>query len=145
MHRCTNNLRTLKVAGCTNITGSCLDVMRDTSLENIDLGLVGMHKSPKTSPEPRLSENIVIPILDSIIGRGSLKLLQLPWKFRNEPTTEMEQFLGRYEQYLAAFRYKCLKCDTLCRETGENMWIFCNDLDSGCIILACRTTLVINA
>jgi hypothetical protein len=120
------NLKTLKLAGCVNITGSCLDVMRNAHLENIDISLVGMHESPRINPEPHLSENIVIPILDSIMGRGSLKLLQLPWKFRNEPTTDMEQFLRRCEQYLAAFRYKCSKCDTLCRETGPNLWMCIN-------------------
>ena len=59
--------------------------------------------------------------------------MQLPWKFRNEPTTEMEQFLHRYEQYLVAFRYKCSKkCDTLiCRETGFGLWMFIGDLARG--------------
>jgi hypothetical protein len=121
------NLKTLKLAGCVNITGNCLDVMRDTALENIDISLVGMYESPRIDPEPHLSENILFPILDSIIGRGSLKLLQLPWKFRNEPTIEMEQFLLRYEQYLAAFRYKCSKCDILCRETGWGAWMYINN------------------
>ena len=122
-----NNLKTLKLAGCVNITGSGLDILRDTTLENIDLSLVGRYESPMINPEPQLSENIMIPILDSIIGRGSLKLLQLPWRFRNEPTTEMMQFLRRYEQYLAAFRYKCSKCDILCRETGSQ-WMYIDDM-----------------
>ena len=30
------NLKTLKLAGCTNITGGCLDIMRNTALESID-------------------------------------------------------------------------------------------------------------
>ena len=100
--------------------------MRDTALESIDLTLVGRYESSRINQEPQLSESILIPILDRIIGRGSLKLLQLPWKFRNEPTTEMEQFLHRYEQYLAAFRYKCSKCDTLCEATGTH-WMYTND------------------
>ena len=121
------NLKTLKLAGCVNITGSCLNVIRNASLENIDLSLVGMYESPIIDPEPHLSENIVIAILDSIMGRGSLKLLQLPWKFRHEPTTEMMRFLRRYDQYLAAFRYKCFKCDILCRETGFGLWMYIHD------------------
>ena len=88
---------------------------------------MGRDERPRLDPEPQLSEDIVIPILDSIMGRGSLKLLQLPWKFRNEPTTEMEQFLVRYEQYLSAFRYKCSKCDTVCRETGHCLWMYIHD------------------
>jgi len=126
-------IKTLKLAGCVNITGSCLDIMRGTALENIDISIVGMHESPRINPEPQLSENIMIPILDSIIGRGSLKLLQLPSKFRHEPTTEMEQFLHRYEQYLAAFQFKCSKCDTVCRETGNcNLWMYLHDYLRGC-------------
>ena len=65
-----------------------MDILRDNILENIDVSLVGMHESLRLDSEPQLSENIVIPILDSIIGRGSLKLLQLPRKFRHEPTQQ---------------------------------------------------------
>ena len=123
-----NNLKTLKLAGCVNITGSCFDILRDTSLENIDISLVGMHESPRINQAPQLSENIMIPFLDSVMGSGSLKLLQLPWKwkFRNEPTIEMEQFLRRYEQYLEAFRYKCSKCNALCEATGAQ-WMYIDD------------------
>ena len=76
-----NNLKTLKLAGCVTITGSCLDVMRNTTLENVDLSLVGMHESPRLDSEPQLSENIVIPILDSIMeyyGQRKFEVIASP-------------------------------------------------------------------
>jgi len=62
------NLKTLKLAGCVNITGSCLDTIRSsTVLEQLDISLVRMQENPVLDPEPLLSESIVIPILDSIM------------------------------------------------------------------------------
>ena len=76
-----NNLQILKLAGCVNITGSGLNVLRSTTLEQIDLSLVGKHEVPLINPEPLLSEDIVLPILDNIISRKSgLRQLELPKK-----------------------------------------------------------------
>jgi len=125
----SNNLKTLKLAGCINITGSCLEVIRSSAvLELLDLSLVRMHEGPVLDPEPLLSESVVIPILDHIIGNGrrSLKLLHLPKKFRMSES-ETEEFLGRYNDYLETFSYKCSKCDTICDETGAESWTFQDD------------------
>lgn len=124
-----NNLKVLKLAGCINIVGSGLNIVRNTAIEHIDLSLVGTHESPVLDPEPQLSESTVIPILDSIItNRRSLKLLELPWKLRNDQSPEMMQFLEQYERYLRSIRYRCSKCDDVCHEIGvEERWIAVTD------------------
>jgi len=123
----STNLKTLKLAGCVNITGSCLDIIRSSAvLELLDISLVRMQENPVLDPEPLLSESIVIPILDSIMGGRTLKLLHLPKKFRVNISQEMNQFLERYNEYLSSFQYKCSKCTTTCLTTGSGMWVFCN-------------------
>jgi len=123
-----NNLRILKLAGCVNITGRGLDVLRSSNeIQQIDLSLVGKHESPLIEPEPLLSEDVVIPILDSIISRGresSLKQLELPMMWRNESSVS-HQFFGRYNDYLTNQRYCCSKCEQV---IGSNDWV-CLDGD----------------
>ena len=110
-----NNLHILKLAGCVNITGSGLDLLRlSVAIEQIDMSLVGKHEVPLIDPEPLLSEDVVIPILDEVISRGrgsSLKQLELPKKWRSAASTYMDQFVRRYEQYLTNQRYCCSKCN----------------------------------
>ena len=121
----SNNLKTLKLAGCVNITGSCLEVIRSSAvLELLDLSLVRMHESPELDTEPLLSESVVIPILDHIMERRSLKLLHLPKTLRTNPSRGMEEFLDRYNDYLETFRYRCSKCEGLCSSTGAERWMF---------------------
>jgi len=95
-------------------------------LERLDLSLTGKYERPALDPEPLISESIVIPILDSIMGRRKLKLLHLPKKFRGDISDEMNLFLERYNRYLSSFQFKCSKCSTFCEETGSEMWVFCN-------------------
>ena len=81
------------------------------------MSLVGKHESPILEPEPLLSEDVVIPILDSIISRGSesgLKHSEFPKKWRDEQSTQMDQFIQRYNDYLTNQRYCCSKCNRLC-------------------------------
>ena len=110
-----NNLQILKLAGCVNMTGIGLDVLRTaTAIKQIDLSLVGKHESPLLDPEPLLLQTEVLPILDDIISRGrvsSLKQLEFPKKWRDEQSTQMDQFIQRYNQYLKDQANKCFKCD----------------------------------
>ena len=125
-----NNLQILKLAGCINIIGSGLNVLRSsTTIEQIDMSLVGMHEVPLIEPEPLLSKDIVIPILDNIISRGresSLKHLELPKNWRKQSAhQEMDmhilQFLERYNEYLTNQRDVCSKCkESAC---NDNEWI----------------------
>ena len=130
-----SNMKILKLAGCINITGSGLDTLRSsTAIQQIDLSLVGKHEVPVIEPEPLLSGEVVIPILDDIISRGrrsSLKQLEFPKKWRLEQPiesiTRLDRFLARYNNYMRNQRYSCSKCDRLCVETGSG-WV---DLDGG--------------
>ena len=146
-----NNLHILKLAGCINITGSGLNVLRSsTTIKQIDLSLVGKHEVPLL-PEPLLSEIEVISILYDIIGRGrgsSLKQLEFLKKWRNIRSTQFDQFLERYNDYLTNKRFCCSKCDKLCEETDPE-WIFRSRLEekafgtqnytcSGCLKHFCR-------
>ena len=123
-----NNLKILKIAGCVNITGSGLDVLRlSTTLEQIDLSLVGQHESPWIEqPEPNILESLVIPILGDIISRGRascLKQLELPKKWKQRQSTQLHEFLDRYNDYLESKKYGCSQCDRVCVMTGRNEWI----------------------
>ena len=120
-----NNLKRLKLAGCVNITGSGLDIIRSAALEHIDLSLVGKYEKPTIDPKPQLSENFIIPILDGIMERGCLKLIHLPKHLRchSERTREMEQFLDRYNRYICTFGHTCSNCDGLCESPERGQWI----------------------
>ena len=136
-----NNIKTLKLAGCVNITGRGLHPLNTAALEQIDLSLVGKHESPVIEPEPLLSESAMIPFLDSIIGRGRLKHLDLPKKFRVQPTGEMQEFLERYKSYMEAFRYGCSKCERICQGTGTDWINVSHDIYFGIQNYTCRQCL----
>ena len=128
-----NNLKILKLAGCVNITGSGLNVLRlSVAIQQIDLSLVGKHEAPLIEPEPLLSESVVIPILNHvIISRGwasSLKQLEFPKKWKWNQSTQFTQFLERYNNYLTHQSYRCSTCERICVEVGDNdnEWV-CNE------------------
>ena len=51
-----NEVRSLKLSGCVNITGSGLETLHGSmSLIQIDLSLAGEHESPLIEPEPMIS------------------------------------------------------------------------------------------
>ena len=123
-----NSLEILKLVGCVNIAGSGLDSLSTaTAIEQIDMSLVGKHESPLLDPEPLLLQTEVLPILDDIISRGrasSLKHSEFPKKWRDEQSTQMDQFIQRYNDYLTNQRYCCSKCNRLCVESGGQEWAF---------------------
>jgi len=120
-----NNLRSLWLTNCINITGVGLDPLRgSTIIQDIDLSLVGVHESCRLDPEPPISCAEVIPILDSIIERGedcSLEHLQFPNEWRRERNTvsDFHAFLTRYNDYLNSRADVCLKCSCNLSEKNE--------------------------
>ena len=84
-----NNVKRLKLTNCLRITGAGLEPLRGSLIiEQIDLSLVG-NESPDLDPEPPISCDIVLPILDSIIEREGCALmhLQFPTVWRKEEGT----------------------------------------------------------
>eukprot|EP00985_Skeletonema_marinoi_P013791 scaffold6883_cov82-Skeletonema_marinoi.AAC.1 len=69
-----NKVKRLKLTNCVNITGVGLVPLRGSAIINqIDLSLVGEHQRPKINPEPQISCDLVLPILDSIIEREAVR------------------------------------------------------------------------
>lgn len=110
-----NRLKSLKLTGCVSITGHGLKPLRgSTVIEQIDLSLVGKHECPNILTDPLISESAVLPILDSIIEieGNSLKQLQLPKKFRSNPSQLLDDFIERYgNEHLEQFGDMCSKCN----------------------------------
>lgn len=74
-------LKRLKLSGCVNITGSGLTPLRrSTTIEQLDLSLVGEHQHPVLDPKPRLALECVVPILETLICNddASISHLQYP-------------------------------------------------------------------
>jgi hypothetical protein len=130
-----NNLKRLMLTNCTNITGVGLEPLRgSTVVEQIDLSLTDDGESPRLDPEPPISCELVLPILDSIIAsdRCAIKHLQFPYKFRKDRSTEsaFHAFILRYHQMWGNRNtVTCLYCDVDLPPDGEpgtrpHYWIF---------------------
>eukprot|EP00986_Skeletonema_menzelii_P018661 scaffold26675_cov182-Skeletonema_menzelii.AAC.3 len=113
-----DSVKRLKLANCTNITGTCLEPLRGSFIiEQIDLSLVGDSQSTKLDPEPPISCDHVLPILDSIIaGEGcALKHLQFPhvWRKKQLQGSDFQALIRRYNQMWGnREEVKCLQCNT---------------------------------
>ena len=110
-----NRLKELSLAGCVNIMGSGLKPLWGLKvLEQIDLNLVKHNERPKLVPEPRLSQESVIPILISIIDtpNSSLRCIQLPYKFvvSERPCAILNRYDAKYAAYLDVKGHKCPEC-----------------------------------
>ena len=99
-----NTLKGINLANCINITGVGLEPLRgSTIIEQIDLSLVRDGENPQSlDPEPLISCDSVLPILDSIISQDgcTLKHLEFPYKWRRAQGQRFESFVTRYNQLL---------------------------------------------
>ena len=122
-----NNVKRLKLTNCIKITGTCLEPLRGSAvIEQIDLSLIG-NESPDLDPEPPISCEHVLPILDSIIAREgcSLMHLQFPSVWRKEPSNDSDfhAFIGRYnEMRRNREAVRCLECNHGLPRNGDE-WI----------------------
>ena len=115
-------LKKLKLSGCINITGRGLQVLRgSTTIEHIDLSLVKQYESPELDPEPMISEEAVLPILDSIVSvnGSSLKMVIFPKTWCTAKTTKFTQLLTNYNHLLESREPKCLNCEIRLFEERE--------------------------
>ena len=129
-----NNLRSLKLTHCFNVTGAGLEPLRgSTVLERIDLSLVGAHESPVIEPAPPLSVDAVVPILDSVIGRegNALVHIQLPKKWREEKSGILSSFLERFDGALNSRRFHCSlpSCEQTCQGRADSPLVPWEDRD----------------
>ncbi len=114
-----NHVKRLKLTNCTKITGVGLEPLRgSTTIEQIDLSLVGDNQNPNLDPAPSISCEYGLPILDSIITSEGCELehLQFPAKWHDEPSSasEFHAFLGRYNQMLRSYDgTNCFECNGL--------------------------------
>lgn len=112
-----DNVKRLKLTNCKIITGVGLEPLRgSTIVEQIDLTLYGVGCGPVIYPEPPISCNFVLPILDSIIEREdcALKCLEFPYKWREDRSTKsaFHAFILRYnEMRRGRGTIKCLNCN----------------------------------
>ena len=61
-------LKKLQLAGCIDIIGHGLNPLQNSAvLELIDISIVGKYETPYNRTEPKISEEAVLPILDSIV------------------------------------------------------------------------------
>ncbi|KAL7431428.1 hypothetical protein ACHAXH_004406 [Discostella pseudostelligera] len=108
MHR----LRTLKLTGCTNITGSGLmPLMGSAILEQIDL--MSIVKWNKTLPA---NEQCVIPILNSIIDNAT-----------GNSFSGWADFIEKYDEFLEERGAKCSYCNEVFwggMDGGGNPWVY---------------------
>jgi len=125
-----HTIKTLRLANCINITGVGLAPLRGSRvMEHIDLSLVPDHTSPLLDPVPPISQELVLPILNTIMGRGRLKVIEFPKAWRNH-ARELEllqrrdelhpfnQFLDLYMLSMNHGRgFRCKECED---EVGPN-------------------------
>jgi hypothetical protein len=142
-----NKVKRLKLTNCVNITGVGLVPLRSSLIiEQIDLSLVGEHQRPNINPEPQISCSHVLSMLDSIIEREgcSLKYLQFPLVWRDEPSAESEfhAFILGYNQIRGNWEeISCLECNQIL--PFGNQWIAGDgsDLDYGTQLHTCYDCL----
>eukprot|EP00985_Skeletonema_marinoi_P006127 scaffold2657_cov155-Skeletonema_marinoi.AAC.7 len=112
-----NKLKILRLTNCINITGVGLESLRGSdTIEKIDLSLVGEHEDQSLLPEPPISCEHVLPILDTIINveGGALKHLHFPrhWRLNESTGSDFHHFLDRFNQMLCVRGLnRCLKCN----------------------------------
>ncbi|KAL7453980.1 hypothetical protein ACHAWC_005613 [Mediolabrus comicus] len=148
-----NKLKKLRLANCINITGAGLEPLWGSSvIEFIDLSLAGIHESPHLDPEPPISFDEVLPILESIIETGencALKLLVFPevWQKEIDEESDFHAFLIRYDQMLIRRSPSCTKCNSnlqveqydTCYGCFKNFCIDCEEDDGTYCVDWCNT------
>ena len=103
-----NNVESLKLTSCYNITGRGLEPLRGSkTLERIDLSLVGDHDDPRVYIGiGKIKVKEVVPILKSIVINKSigacpqLRHVQLPFQWRKERKEELTYFMFAYNGLL---------------------------------------------
>ncbi|KAL7502460.1 hypothetical protein ACHAXN_000602 [Cyclotella atomus] len=112
-----HKVKVLKLTYCYKVTGSGLEVLRNSRvLEQIDLSLVDTHELPTIPNETMISVDEVVPILDFMIqNSNSLKQIQIPKRWQEDRRPLLSQFLSRFDQILRDRQLTCSICNNLCQ------------------------------
>ena len=109
-----NNLKSLKLTGCVNISGHGLEpLVTSNVLERIDLSLVTGDYNDKANKyineRIALSEDIVLPILRGIVQGESMSLryVEFPLHWRNKRSPELSQLMEEYNDTLENASLTC--------------------------------------
>jgi len=146
-------LKKLKLCGCINITGIGLSPLRGSIvLEQIDISLARKHKRQGIYPEPKISEEATVPILDDIISADgcSLKYIQFPIKWigigmYNAPTTGFVIRFNRYLHSRTSLDLDCSKCNRSMRDNREWLSLLQNtNICYECLKPTCDTCRTMN-
>ena len=108
-----DNLKTLMIKGCINITGWGLQLLSGSVvLRELDLTQKLYSYDNEDFDTDKLSEDIVLPVLNSIINApgNSLTLVQLPKRWRKAMSPELYSFLLDYDRLLESRQVRCSKC-----------------------------------
>ena len=117
-----NTLKVLKIIGCDNISGVGLVPLRGSSvLQQIDLSTTDEASGMATNADffsPNfpwcfaLSQDAVVPILDSIISKEdkSLKHVKFPLFWTNNRRFLLKEFMERYHAAQNSRTCRCTKC-----------------------------------
>ena len=105
-----------------------------TVLESIDLSLVDVNESPSINPEPPISAELAVPILESIIDTEGNELVNvtLPKKWRDGRNDVLTNFLRKFGRVLGSRNIKCsaYRCDNICEagrtRMGGNSLVCCD-------------------
>ena len=117
-----NNLKRLQLPHCIIVRGNGLAPLRDSVvLEQINLSLE-YYSQPITDPKPMISEDTVVPILQSILDKdgNSLKYLHLPKVWKVHQSEMLSVFLETYNRVLNNSKLGCSKCDGICLGTSQD-------------------------
>ena len=134
-------LKKLKLSGC-NITGRCLELLRgSTTIEHIDLSIAKQFESPQLDYNPLILEEVVIPILDSIISTNgtSLKYLLLPNCWTHSTSDIITAFNRRYTNNLQNHGLTCSYCNEQLDEENSQIRHFQDCVCYVCLKIACNT------
>ena len=77
------------------------------------------------NPDPKMNEEAVLPILNSIVNESgnSLKLIQLPENWNLLSSEMLGQFYARYNELLHGRNLHCSDCNELCRsQDPDSQW-----------------------
>lgn len=135
-------LKRLKLCGCINITGHGLNLLQaSVVLEQIDISLAEKNDYQYIEPEPKISEEVVMPILDSIISADgcSLKHIQFPSMFRRESRVyTVLEFQTRYNIQFLSREISCAKCNEAAPDTYRmNDYLIINKTCYDCLAPLC--------